>query len=368
MIRSVKYIAYIAIVIIISSSCKGKDEVKEEILRPVRYHVVGKSDAINERSLNGIATASEETELSFRNSGIITTLNAKVGQVVKKGELIAKLDNVQANLAFEQAVSSLNSAQSGMNTSKSSLERTRLLYDKGSASLSDYENAKNAFQNALDQFESAKRNKSIQQSQINYGFIYAPKDGVIAVTNSVINENVSAGQVIAILNSGEGMNAEIGLPENLINKVTLDMPAKVSFSALEKSDFEGRVIEIAPIVDANASTFPVKIDIINPGTAIKPGMIAKVTFTFGSGEIKGRKDLIVPVKTVGQDDKGNYVFIIESPNDSIGIAKKQHIQIGELTNEGFKIVSGLSEGQKIATAGLQTLLDGQKVKLQLSSL
>ncbi len=368
MIRSVKNITYTVIIVVICFSCKGKVEVKEEILRPVRYHVVGWSDAISERSLNGIATASEETELSFRSSGIITTLNAKVGQIVKKGELIARLDNVQANLAFEQAVSSLNSAQSGMNTAKSSLERTRLLYEKGSASLSDYEKAKNAFQNALDQFESAKRNKSIQQSQISYGFIYAPKDGVIAVSNSVINENVNSGQVIAILNSGKGMNVEIGLPENIINKVTPDMPARVTFSALEKGDFEGRVIEIAPIVDANASTFPVKIDIINPSSTIKPGMIAKVTFSFGSAEIKGKKDLIVPVKTVGQDDMGNFVFIIESSNDSVGIAKKQHIQIGELTNEGFKIVNGLSEGQKIATAGLQTLLDGQKVRLQLSSL
>ena len=248
------------------------------------------------------------------------------------------------------------------------MERTRLLYEKGSASLSDYENAKNTFQNALDQYESEKRNKSIQQSQINYGFIHAPKDGVIAVSNSVINENVSAGQVIAVLNSGEGINVDVGLPENIINKVIPDMPTKVSFSALEAGDFEGRVIEIAPIVDANASTFPVKIDIVNPSTSIKPGMIAKVTFIFGNAEVKGKNNLIVPVKAVGQDDNGNFVFIIESTNDTIGIAKKQHIQIGELTNEGFKILGGLSEGQKIATAGLQTLLDGQKVRLQLSSL
>lgn len=359
-----KFILYLVIIASIVSSCKGKEEKKEEILRPIRYQVVGKIDAINERSFNGVAIASEEIELSFRSSGIITALNAKAGKVVKKGDLIAKLDNVQANLAYEQAVSALNSAQSGMNTAKSSLERTKLLYEKGSASLSDYEAAKNSFQSALDQFESSKRNKSIQQSQISYGYIYAPTNGIIAVTNSNINENVTAGQVIATLNSGEGININVGLPESIVNKVELGMSAMVSFSALKITDLEANVIEIAPILDVNASTFPIELEIINPLIAIKPGMIAKVTFIFGNKESTGNNSIIVPVKAVGEDGKGNFVYVIESSDNIIGTVKKQHIIIGELTNEGFTIRSGLSEGQKIATAGLQTLLDGQKVNLK----
>lgn len=359
-----KYIFYFVAVAGILNSCKGKEEKKEEIFRPVRFQVVGKTGTLTERSFNGVAIASEETELSFRSSGIITVLNAKVGKVVKKGDLIAKLDNVQANLAYEQAVSKLNSAQSGMNTAKSSLERTRLLYEKGSASLSDYEAAKNSFQSALDQYESAKRNKSIQQSQINYGFIYAPTNGVIAVSNNDVNENVSAGQVIAVLNSGEGVNVEVGLPESIVNQVELRMSAKVEFSALEAGEFDASVIEIAPILDANASTFPVELEILNPNTNIKPGMIAKVTFTFGNTGKEESNLIIVPVKAVGEDGEGNFVFVIESSDDVTGTVKKQHIKIGELTNEGFSVASGLEEGQKIATAGLQTLLDGQKVSLK----
>jgi len=348
----------------ILSSCKDKEEKKEEIIKPVKYEVVGKINAQKVRNYSGVASASNEIELSFRSSGIISVLKAKVGQRVKKGDLLMHLDNVQAQLAYEQSISALKSAQSAMNTAKSSLERSKALYEKGSHSLSDYETAKNSFQSALDKYESAKRKKEIDQSQINYGYIYTPKNGVLASVDISLNETVSSGQVVAVLNAGDDVNVLVGLPENVINKVAIGMNTKVNFSSIEGKEFMGNVIEISPIVDANTSTFPVKIDIPRPGEAIKPGMVADVSFTFGSKANTTSNQLVVPVKAVGEDGNGNFVMLIESSDNKIGVIKKQTIILGELTNEGFVVKSGLSEGQIIATAGLQTLLNKQKVKLQ----
>jgi multidrug efflux pump subunit AcrA (membrane-fusion protein) len=128
--------------LILLSGCGEEKKEKEEILRPVKYEVVGSSEASQIRIFSGVAKAGDEIDLSFRASGIVTKLNAVVGQKVKKGALIAKLDNVQANLAYEQSVAALNSASSAKNTAKSSLDRIKSLYEKGSNSLSDYENAK----------------------------------------------------------------------------------------------------------------------------------------------------------------------------------------------------------------------------------
>ena len=335
------------------------------MLRPVNFQVVGSSGGSQIRTFSGVAKAGDEIELSFRASGIITKLNAKVGQKVKKGDLIAKLDNVQANLAYEQSLSALNSSESSMNTAKSSLNRIKSLYEKGSNSLSDYEAAKNAFQNASDQYESAKRNKSIQQTQISYGFIYAPSDGLIASSNSDLNETASPGQVIAVLNAGKQKNIVVGLPENVINKVILGMHTELSFSSLPNEQIKGTVIEISPVVDANSATYPVKVSIEEATGVVKPGMTASVTFNFGEVAIVQEKRIVIPVKAVGEDGKGNFVFIIKADADNkTGIAKKQQITIGDLSNEGFVVEKGLEQGQLVATAGLQTLLDGQKVKLQ----
>ncbi|WP_247666414.1 efflux RND transporter periplasmic adaptor subunit [Aquimarina sp. MMG015] len=362
--KFVKRILLMVLTFLIFSACKDKEIIKEEVLRPVQYQVVGTSDTQNIRTFSGVTKAGDEIELSFRSTGIITTLDIKVGQKINKGDLIAKLDNVQANLAYEQSVSALNSAKSAMNTAKSSLDRIKSLYEKGSNSLSDYESAKNSYQSALDQYESAKRNKGIQQSQISYGYIKAPKTGIIAAKNSELNENVSAGQVIAILNAGDHTNVEVGLPENVINKVKLGMIPDISLSSLEDKKFNGTVIEIAPIVGEGSATYPVKIDITDPAKEIKPGMTASVTFNFSSDQDQSDATLIIPVKAVGEDGEGNFVFLITAEDGSIAVVKKHRIEIGELTTNGFKIKKGLSEGQKIATAGLQTLLDGQKVKLQ----
>ena len=362
--KLIKYTVLPFLAIILLGSCKEKVEEKEVVLRPVKYEVIGTANAQKIRTFNGVARAGNEIDLSFRSNGIITELNVKVGQQVKQGDLIGKLDNVQANLAYEQSISALNTAKSAMNTAKSSLNRVKSLYEKGSNSLSDYENAKNAYQSASDQFESAKRNKSIQQTQINYGYIKAPKGGIIALVNNQLNENVRAGEVIAVLNAGKEINVIVGLPENVINKTSLAMQTVLSFSAIKDQTFIGNVIEIAPVVDPNSATYPVKIDIVNSSKDIKPGMATNVTFNFSDSDTVSENYLVVPVKAVGEDGNGNFVFLIESLDSKTGQVKKQSIEIGELTSFGFEIKSGLSAGDKIATAGLQTLLDGQKVRLE----
>ncbi|OUS02843.1 efflux transporter periplasmic adaptor subunit [Flavobacteriales bacterium 33_180_T64] len=359
-----KHILSVFTFLLLITSCKETVVEKEVILKPVKYQVVGTSNRQQIRTFSGNVRAGDEIELSFRANGIITVLNVKVGQQVKKGDVLARLDNVQANLAFEQAKSAVNAAQSAMNTAKSSLDRTKLLFEKGSNSLSDYEAAKNSYQSALDQFESAKRNRSIRSSEISYGIIRAPKSGIIASKSASLNENISSGKIVAILNAGKGINIVVGLPENSINKVKVGMETDLSFSAINNKNLKGRVIEVSPIVDASTSVYPVKMEIIDAVDAIKPGMTASVTFNFGEENTVKDNVLVIPVKSVGEDGNGNYVFLIESTDGKIGTVKKHPIKIGELTTSGFKIESGLSAGDKIATAGLQSLLDGQKVKLQ----
>ncbi len=362
--KYLNYLIFSLIIIVSLSSCQEKKEEKKEILRPAKYELVRKTNSLQIRNFSGVASASEAVELSFRSSGVVTQLNAKTGKKVKKGDLLMKLDNVQAQLTYQQSLSALNSAKSAMNTAKSSLKRSKALYEKGSYSLSDYESAKNSFQSALDKFESSKRKKEIDEANISYGYIYAPKSGVIADVNIRLNEVVSSGQVVAILNAGENVDVVVGLPESVINKVSMGMSTQVTFSSLEGQEFLGQIIQISPIVDNQSSTFPIKIDIVKPISSIKPGMVANVKFTFGSKEQSNTDMLIVPVKAVGEDGDGTFVFLVNSEDGKKGVAKKQHISLGELTNDGFLVKEGLEEGQLIATAGLQTLLDGQKVKLQ----
>ena len=90
-------------------------------------------------------------------------------------------------------------------------------------------------------------------------------------------------------------------------------------------------------------------------------MAAKVTFLFNAYE---NKAIVIPAKAVGEDSKGRFVFLIEEKEGGKAFVKKQYIEIGSLQPHGFEVKNGLILGQKIAVAGLQTLLEGQEVKLQ----
>ncbi len=340
-------------------SCK-EEKIVEPPIRPVTYQEVGFLGDEATRTFSGTANTDKVIKLSFRSSGIITEFNLRIGQTVKEGQLLAKLDNVQARLNYENSLSSLNSAKSQMNTAKLSLNRVRSLFEKGSTSLSDFEAAKNEYRTAVDSQESAKRSVSIQQEQIRYGYLYAPGNGIIAQVNAEIDENVGPGQPIAVLNAGTEMEIALGLPENVINQVKENMAVKIQLSALEGRTFNGLITEVSPSIDPNTSTYPVRLEITNPSQDIKSGMAANVTFEFGKKQ-SIIKTLVIPAKSVGEDTNGNFVFLIEESGDKT-IVKKQPITIGNLTSQGFEVTEGLAAGQKIAIAGLQTLLDGQEVK------
>ena len=347
---------------IITIGCNSKEENKAIPLRPVKYQIVGSAESAMVRTFSGLAKAGDEIELSFRTSGIITDLNVEVGDFVKKGDLIAKLDNIQANLSYQQSISNVNSAKSTLNTTRTNLERIKTLFEKGSKSLREYESAKNAFENAQAEYESALKNKDIEATQVSFGFIYASADGTIVRKDHELNENVRPGQIICVLNAGDKLNVQVGLPESVINLVTLDMTAQITFSSISDT-IQGKVFEISPVAETSSATYPVKLLISNTNKNIRPGMAANVTFEFPNNNLNKNNYPIIPVKAVGEDSNGNFVFLVETEGDDKAKVVKQYVTIGTLTPDGFEIEKGLSNGQKIATAGLQTLLDNQTVRL-----
>lgn len=358
-LRKIVQLKYVLLLLLLGC---GEKEVKQEVvLRPVKYAEVSYVGGDKARNFSGTARTEKIVNLSFRSSGIITKFDMNLGQQVKKGQLLGTLDNVSARLSYESAIESKNSSESQMNTAKLALNRVRTLYEKGSASLSDYESAKNSYRTAVASFESSKRSVAIQQDQIRFGYLYAPEDGVIASVSAEVDENVSPGQIVGVLNAGTAIEIAIGLPESVINAVKKDMKVKVSFTAIEDEVFNAVITEVAPALDTNTSTYPVTVMVTDSDERIKSGMAANVLFEFVDEDIK-QNIIVIPANAVGEDGNGRFVYVIEGSSEK-AIVKKQPITLGELTAQGFEVKDGLKVGQKIATAGLQTLLDGQEVKL-----
>jgi RND family efflux transporter MFP subunit len=345
-------------------SCSDEKIQQEIALRPVEYIQVSSIGTQQVRTFSGTSKTDRIIKLSFRSSGIIIKFDIKLGQKVSKGQLLAKLDNVQARLNHENSITAKNSAESQMNTAKLSYNRIRKLYEKGGSSLSEFESVKNAFKTAQQSYQSAIRTVRIQEDQIKYGYLYAAEDGIISGVNAEIDENINAGTIVATLNSGTEMKISLGLPESVINLVNKGMQAQVNFPSIIDKQFTAIVSEVSPAIDSNTATYPVTLKITQSNALIKSGMAANITFNFSDNIQLNLHKIVVPTHAVGEDSNGHYVFVIQEEDLGTGTIKKQIITIGQLTTEGFEVIGGLSEGQKIATAGLHTLLDGQQVKVK----
>jgi RND family efflux transporter MFP subunit len=349
------------LLVLLAFSCGDGEVQTTKTLRPVKYIVVDYNSGQQARTFSGTARTEKIVNLSFRSTGILTVLNMKLGQVVKKGDLLGQLDNVTARLNYESAIASKNSVESQMNTAKLALDRIRVLYEKGSASLTDFESAKNSYKTAQQSYESSIRSVAIQQEQIRYGYLYAPEDGVITSISAEVDETISAGQAVAVLNAGTEMQISLGFPESIINELRLNMPVQVRLPAQEDLVFQGTISELSPAIDNNSATYPARIRVEDPNQVIKSGMAATVTLST-SGEIESDNELNVPAVAVGEDSEGRFVYLIDESGEQT-VVRRTPVTLGLLDSRGFRVLSGLSRGQKIATAGLQTLMDGQEVSL-----
>lgn len=356
-------ITFMAFLLASFMACSDQKADDKPQVRPVRYTEVVLGGSAQSRVFSGTTATKKTINLSFRQPGKIIKLDVKVGERVGKGQVIAQLDNIQSRLALEQGQAQLNAAESNLNTTKLTLERVRKLYEKGSASLSDFEQAKNGFQTAQKGFEAAEKGVAILKEQLGYGNIYAPTDGTISSLIAEVDENVAAGQPVAILNSGDAMEINLGIPESIINEVKVGMEVNVIISSLKNEKPKGKVTEVSSSNGQASATYPVVIELTDNSSSVKSGMAAEVYFSFDQSDESNASVPMVPTSAVGEDSDGQFVFLIQ-PEDGTFRAKKQRVTIGSLSSNGFEILSGLVKGQLVATAGLQTLLDSQEVKLQ----
>jgi multidrug efflux system membrane fusion protein len=347
--------------ILLNPGC-GKEEVQvEPALRPVRTVKVGSTTAGRQRNFSGTAHAGMESKLSFKVAGNVKRIAVKVGDKVKKGALIGELDAKDYSLQVEQAKASLAQAQAQLRNAQATFKRTRELYANRSASKSEFDAARAAAESADAAVNASSKQVQLLRQQRGYTRLTAPVAGSIADVKVENNENVAAGQVVAILTSGKYIEVRVSVPEVVISKVKKGSRVTVRFDALPGKEFSAVLTEVGVSSVGKGTTFPVTARLIKTDPAIRAGMAAEVTFEFEKKTESKR--IVIPSVSVGEDRRGRYVFVVEKTAEGVGAVKRRVVEVGELTGEGLEITRGLKDGDVVVTAGLRFLEDGLKVRL-----
>lgn len=346
--------------LLLFAGCGSEPPPQEEVLRPVRFTTVYAGGAERTRVFSGVARAGVESNLSFKVPGLVRRVDVEVGDRVRAGQLIAEIEPTDYELQVQDAEASLAQARSQARNAQSSYERMQALYENNSASRAELDASRSQMESTAAQVASIEKKLELARLQLSYTTLRAPLDGAIAQVPVDVNENVDAGRTVAVLTAGERPEVEVAIPEVLISSVRDGQKVSVSFDALADERLPATVTEVGVSSSGFATTYPVKVRLDSPDQRVRPGMAAEVSFSFAAGA--GGEHIVLPPIAVGEDEQGRFVWVLEDRGDSTATVTRRAVTVGELTSDGLEIRSGLEDGERVVTAGVTRIHEGQKVR------
>lgn len=343
---------------VIWNKCSQSQAAFEDI-PVVRTILIGNQGISQGYTYSGEVRGRYESQLAFQVNGKIISRNVQLGSIVNAGDVLMQMDAKDVAQTINSYAAQFDSAQSRLQLAESDVKRYRELLDCGAISQSQYEQYVNAHTVAAAGVRQAQAQYTQGSNQYDYTFLRADNPGVVSAITAETGQVVGAGQtVVTIVRDGE-REVEINIPENRMGELRTEGKIKVSFWALPNVAVEGKVREIAPMADPVTRTFKVRISLINPPPEIKLGMTAAVTVA--NGDLQ--QTINIPLAAIYQSGDSPAVWVIEDD-----VLTLRPVKTGNFGNGTIQVLSGLSQGERIVTAGVHKLRQGQKVNVGGDSL
>ncbi len=346
----------------LAMGCAEPDQPYVPGPRPVQTVTVEAPRDHIARSFSGIAQAARDTALSFRIAGVLQELSVQVGDRVQAGEPIAELDSRDVELKVLEVEALTAQAQAAFTQARADYQRVRGLYEVGSVSRSDLDQAQAGFETTRAQLVAV--NKNLDQARLNSSFtrLVAPTAGSISQVPVENFQTLQAGQPVAVLSTDEDLEFEAGIPDRLIHQLRIGDPAEVVFDVLPDKAFPAVVSEVA-VTTGPLSAFPITLRLEEPTQRIRPGMIGSVRLNLPNNANTDSVEsfTVIPPEAVFGLSTGEQMVWLVDP-DSKTVHRRQ-VTVGRLVPEGLQILDGLAGGEILVTRGVHRLEEDQEVRI-----
>ena len=344
------------------TGCSKKQEIeKTQEIRPVKTILVTAPETGGIRNFPGRVDANRKAALAFRVSGKVHELLVREGDLVKQGDVIAKLDPTDFQIT-------LNDKKALFTQAEKDYERGKKLVKEGHISKRDFDQLEASYL-------SNKADFNLARQQLIYTELKAPFDGTIARRFIQNFEEIEAKQDIVALNDNEILEVKIDVPENLILgiqrhedvddigklKIKDQIPVFASFQARRDKQYKLSFKEIATKADANTQTFTITYTMPRPTSIILlPGMTASVKLDLSEFMAKA-ESFYLPVSAVVADVKlQGTVWIV---NEETMQVEQVSVKVGTMRGNRIQILEGVKEGQRVVVAGVPFLYKELKVTI-----
>lgn len=327
---------------------------KTEDIRPVRVLKLAADQVDALAEFPGDVRARVESKLGFRVGGKIVSRKVNLGDVVKRGQILMQLDPQDLRLAQVQANAGLDAARSNHDLAQAELKRYQELRDKNFVSQAVLDGKLSTYQAAKATYDQAIANYKGQKNQTGYATLIADIEGVVTGVDAEVGQVVAAGSPVVRVAQTADKDVVIAIPENQVDTLSKVSDIRVRIWANPTDVIAGKLRELSPVADAATRTYTAKIAIPSASPDILLGMTAYVTFA----EKSTRTMIRVPLSALLQDHGGSAVWVVEG-----GMVRLVPVQIAGPSGDAILLAGGVSVGQTVVTAGVNSLKPGQKVRI-----
>ena len=329
---------------------------------------------------SGYVVAQRKASLASKITGRLVSLSVGEGNLVRKGQIIARMENEDSQANLNQAEANLNTSKAFYEQAKSELELATLSYErfkallaKGSVSQSEYDNAESKFKRA--QYALSAAAASIKAAEAacasarvahENSFIKVPFDAVVLTKNADIGDIItplgaaanSKAAVITIADMNS-LEVETDVSEANLSIVKVNQPCEIQIDAIPNKRFHGVVQTIVPTAERSKAAVMVKIRFLDKDPRILPEMSAKVAFLSRQVQPEDQKPLVaVNKEAVINREKQKYAFLVNGQ-----YVVETPINTGSESGGMVEILKGLKPGDKVAVKPLDKLKNRSKVEI-----
>lgn len=334
--------------------CRADPPLAPEV-RTVRTLEVGADAGAAEATYSGEIRAQHESAVAFRIGGRVVERLVQAGDHVRTGQPLARLDANDAALNEASARAAEASARSEYAQAQLDYERSRGLHAKRFVSDAELDRDRVRLEGARAQLDAATAQAALARNQQAYTTLRAPFDGVVTQVTLEAGQVVIAGQSVVQVAAQGDREVEISVPESRLADLRQATGFVVELWARTGWRYDGRLRELAPATDGATRQYTARIAIPNADAAVDLGMTARVHVRL---PIRDRT-IALPVAALLQKDDGSYVWVVNAKD---GRVHARRVQVQSLEREAVRIAAGLSPGERVVTAGVHLLYDGQPVR------
>lgn len=338
----------------------------EVSLTPVTWISPSQSNAV--LTASGYVVAQRKASVASKATGRLIYLGVVEGDRVKKGQIIARLEDADIRASLEQSRANLKMNEADLKDAQQTLARVKSLFDKGLSTQADYDAADARLQRVVASIEVAKALVLSAEVSLENTYIRAPFDGTVLTKNADIGEMVvpmaaSVGSKSAVVTIADmtSLQVEADVSESNIERILAGQACEITLDAYPGTRYEAYVDKIVPTADRAKATVMVKVAFKKYDSRVLPEMGAKVLFLSQAADpstLSEKPLLTIPSSAITERDGKKIAFRVVDNLASVVVLKTGRELPGYV-----EILEGLTPGEKVIANVTESITDGKKVKI-----